>query len=503
MKSINKKLFTMLVAMSMAFTACEDNSTGGNMEEPPVTTEVMASNQGTVGGNQVTIETVTAAQDGWIVIHRSNATNDGPQVPEIIGKTMVDAGENSNVMIQLEEGVSNQETLWAMLHIDTGTIGEYEFDGQNGFDVPVTVNENIVMSSFRITQTNPEIMVQNQVNKGNIFTLDVNAAEAGWIVIHASNADNTGPKIPEIIGKTAINEGINENVEISVEGEISAGDMLYPMMHFDTGTIGEYEFDGQNGFDGPVLDGQEIVVTSFTVLENSSTLQASDQMVVNNSITVDVESDTDGWVVIHRSNATNDGPQVPEIIGKAPITAGMNNDVQIIFNDGEIVEDGETLWPMVHYDTGEKGTYEFDGVGIHDQPVITANGVLMTSIMVMGSTTSSVMANDQAATDNMVTIAEAMMEEDGFVVLHRDNGNDAPVVPASIGKAKLFLGNNTNVQVMLDDGETLQAGDKVWAMLHIDNGTTGMYEFDGSAESNDPPVFDESNNIVMIQFTIQ
>jgi hypothetical protein len=103
----------------------------------------------------------------------------------------------------------------------------------------------------------------------------------------------------------------------------------------------------------------------------------------------------------------------------------------------------------------------------------------------------------------MVTIAEAMMKEDGFVVLHRDNGNDAPVVPASIGKAKLFLGNNTNVQVMLDDGETLQAGEKVWAMLHIDNGTTGMYEFDGSSESNDPPVFDESNNIVMIQFTIQ
>ena len=103
----------------------------------------------------------------------------------------------------------------------------------------------------------------------------------------------------------------------------------------------------------------------------------------------------------------------------------------------------------------------------------------------------------------MITISEAMMQEDGFVVLHRDNGNDAPVVPASIGKAKLFVGNNTNIEVMLDDGETLEAGDKVWAMLHIDNGTTGDYEFDGSAESNDPPVFDESNNIVMVQFTIQ
>lgn len=493
----------MLVAMSTAFTACDESTTGGDTETDTTIPEVVTNTQGTSNGNMVTIAEVTAQQDGWIVIHRSNATNDGPMVPDIIGKTMVDAGTNTNVMIQLNEGVSNQEKLWAMLHIDDGTIGEYEFDGQSGFDGPVIVDENIVMTSFEIAQTNPKITVQDQVNKGNIFSMDVDAAEAGWIVIHASNADNSGPQIPEIIGKTMVNAGMNEGVEIKVEGEIAANATLYPMLHFDTGTIGEYEFDGNNGFDGPVLDGADVVVTSFTALENMSTLTANDQMVENNSITVDVDSDTDGWVVVHRSNATNDGPQVPEIIGKAQITAGSNTDVQIMFNDGEIVEDGETLWPMVHYDTGEKGVYEFDGVGIHDQPVVTANGVLMTSITVMGATAPSVMAADQSAMDNMVTIAEAMMQEDGFVVLHRDNGSDAPVVPASIGKAKLFLGNNTNIEVMLDDGETLQAGEKVWAMLHIDNGTTGAYEFDGSAESNDPPVFNESNNVVMVQFTVQ
>lgn len=503
MNSINKKLFIMLVAVSTAFVACDDNATSGDTDQDTTIPEVQANTQGTMNGNQVTIAEVTAKQDGWIVIHRSNAINDGPMVPDIIGKTQVDAGVNNNVNIQLTEGVSNEETLWAMLHIDDGTIGEYEFDGQSGLDAPVIVQENIVMTSFEIAQTDPKITVQDQVNKGNIFTLDVEAAEVGWIVIHASNAENSGPQIPEIIGKTAIDAGMNENVEISVEGEIAANATLYPMLHFDTGTMGEYEFDGQNGFDGPVLDGSDVVVKSFTVLENMSTLTANDQMVENNSITVDVNSDTDGWVVVHRSNATNDGPQVPEIIGKAQITAGTNTDVEIMFNDGEIVEDGEKLWAMLHYDTGAKGTYEFDGVGIHDQPVITADGVLMTSITVMGATTSSVTVADQTAMDNMITISEAMMQEDGFVVLHRDNGNDAPVVPASIGKAKLFVGNNTNIEVMLDDGETLEAGDKVWAMLHIDNGTTGDYEFDGSAESNDPPVFDESNNIVMVQFTIQ
>ncbi len=503
MNSINKKLFITLVALSTAFTACDESAVSENLEVDTTIPEVQANTQGTSDGNMVTIAEVTAKQDGWIVIHRSNATNDGPMVPDIIGKTQVSAGVNSDVMIQLNEGVSNDETLWAMLHIDDGTIGEYEFDGQIGFDGPVIVDENIVMVSFEIAQTNPKITVQDQVNKGNIFSMDVDAAEAGWIVIHASNADNSGPQIPEIIGKTMVNAGMNEGVEIMVEGDIATNATLYPMLHFDTGTMGEYEFDGNNGFDGPVLDGTGVVVTSFTVNENMSTLTANDQMVKNNSISVDVNSDTDGWIVVHRSNATNDGPQVPEIIGKAQITTGSNTGVEIMFNDGEIVEDGETLWPMVHYDTGEKGVYEFDGVGIHDQPVVTANGVLMTSITIMGATAPSVMAADQSAMDNMVTIAEAMMQEDGFVVLHRDNGSDAPVVPASIGKAKLFLGNNTNIEVMLDDGETLQAGEKVWAMLHIDNGTTGAYEFDGSAESNDPPVFDESNNVVMVQFTIQ
>lgn len=491
-----------MLVLGFGVTACDDNSAG---EEETTIPTVQANNQGTSNGNQVVISEINAPAQGWIVVHRSNSSNDGPQVPEIIGKTAVEEGINTNVSIQLEEGVANDEILWAMLHEDTGTIGEYEFDGESGLDLPVTFNGNIIMTSFEIMQTNPMVSAADQVNAGNTFTVSVDAAEDGWIVIHGPNANNDGPQIPEIIGKAPVSAGSNGEVTIMLdEGEsVSAGDNLFPMLHYDTGTIGEYEFDGNSGLDQPVFFEGNIVLTSFQVQANTSTLTAMDQMVKENAIMVDVDSNTEGWVVVHRSNATNDGPQVPEIIGKAPIEAGMNTGVEITFDEGVVVEDGEKLWPMVHFDTGTKGEYEFDGQNGFDLPVITADGILMTSIMVQGAATPSVVANMQPVDNNMLTIAEANTESIGFVVLHRDNGDNAPVVPASIGHGQVYLGQNNDLQITLDDGVSLESGAKVWAMLHIDNGTIGSYDFDGSAGSDDPPAFDDQDNIVMVQFTIE
>ena len=108
---------------------------------------VVARDQALAADGSVMIESVTASQDGWVVIHESNA--DGTvKVPDIIGKVAVKAGTTQNVSIKLDKQVSDMAKLWPMLHIDAGQIGTYEFPGA---DTPVVVNGQIVMQPIIVT----------------------------------------------------------------------------------------------------------------------------------------------------------------------------------------------------------------------------------------------------------------------------------------------------------------------------------------------------------------
>jgi len=225
--------------------------------------------------------------------------------------------------------------------------------------------------------------------------------------------------------------------------------------------------------------------------------------VMNNSIMVDLDADARGWVVVHRA-AEGGGPMVPDIIGKAPIEQGMNTNVQISFGDS-VVSDGEHLWPMVHYDTGTLGEYEFDGNSGLDQPMVINGNVLTTSMTISGST-PSVVANSQA-TDSDIAIAEANAMQRGFVVIHRntqtENGNDAPDVTGIIGKTDIYTGTNGDLTIDLGDN-SVESGEKLWAMLHIDSNDNGTYDFDVQDDPpSDPPVTDSNDNIVMVQFTVE
>lgn len=83
-----------------------------------------------VQGGSVTVKRVVAAQAGWMVIHADNGGNPGP----VLGQTAVNQGENTNVKVMVGNGVQASSKLHAMLHIDAGTKGTYEFPGP---DAPV------------------------------------------------------------------------------------------------------------------------------------------------------------------------------------------------------------------------------------------------------------------------------------------------------------------------------------------------------------------------------
>ncbi len=107
-----------------------------------VTPSVSVSDQAVQDG-MVMIDEVVAAQDGWLVIHAQKDGGIGP----VIGYAAVTAGSNTYLMVEIDP-MGATETLYAMLHIDEGVKGTYEFPGADG---PAKVDGKPVTPPFMVT----------------------------------------------------------------------------------------------------------------------------------------------------------------------------------------------------------------------------------------------------------------------------------------------------------------------------------------------------------------
>jgi len=211
--------------------------------------------------SSITVENVTAGQDGWIVAH----LDEGGKPGKVIGHTAVKTGENKDVKIKLSEDVPAGGKLWPMLHIDAGAIGTYEFPGP---DAPVIVDGNIVMKQIAVTAPaaaapaaaeKDAVDVDDQaIVNGSITVAEIYASQDGWIVAHLDEGGKPG----KVIGHTAVKKGESNNVVIKLSEDVPAGGKLWPMLHIDAGAIGTYEFPGP---DAPVIVDGNIVMKQIAV----------------------------------------------------------------------------------------------------------------------------------------------------------------------------------------------------------------------------------------------
>jgi len=104
----------------------------------------------------VTISSVDMAVDGWVVIHTTDA--DGKPGP-VIGHAAAPAGTTKDLSVAIDAEQATPQ-LFAMLHVDAGVAGTYEFPGD---DVPVTNEGAIVMAPFNIEEmaTSNEVTIAN------------------------------------------------------------------------------------------------------------------------------------------------------------------------------------------------------------------------------------------------------------------------------------------------------------------------------------------------------
>ncbi|MBE63318.1 MAG: hypothetical protein CMB89_13245 [Flammeovirgaceae bacterium] len=440
----------------------------------------------TLSQNMVHIANVTMDRSGWIVVHAS--TGEGPVVPGIISEPkMVSAGSTDDVMVELTDftDLSDGAMLYVMLHTDDGTAGEYEFDGANGFDNPIFDGSgNIVMTA--ITASAPTISVENQVVSENMVSIgDVNAAVDGWLVIHADNGEGAPGSV---LGQTMVMAGSNSDVMVDLgTATFAGGEKLFPMLHIESPADGEYGFP-DNG-DGPEIFGEDVVVVGFETIAPSGAISVADQILQGNTLSVgSITLDATGWVVVHKSNATNDGPEVPGIISTpVQLEAGTTADVAVTLT--EAVSADATLYVMLHTDNGEIGAYEFDGANGFDAPITTETFSVLSS-------SGSFTANDQVTSQDKIIVESITVGQPSWVVIHRDNGAGSFVAPGIISEpVALDAGTTADVEISLADGEGLTDGETLWIMIHNDNGTIGSYEFDG-ANGFDAPISFSSIDIM-------
>ena len=487
------------------FASCGDDDGDGDMD-PAITGSFVATNQ-EVEGNTVMVSSVTMSQDGWVVIHRDN--NGSPVVPGIISEPKwVEAGNSTDVEVMLKEGesVEEDEDIWIMLHTDNGQEEVYEFDGSNGLDGPITdAQGNVVTSPITVLgQATGSFTAENQAVRNNTVMIEsVTVNRKAWVVVHADNG-NGGPVVPDIISEPKqVEAGTTENVEVMLKDGVTVEDdqTIWIMLHTDDGTIGEYEFDGNNGLDAPLMADGNVVVSSIDVdLAATANFSVADQTIMENMITVSSATfNKDGWIVVHADNG-EDAPVVPAIISVPKyVEAGSSEDIMVEFKENADVMAGDKVWVMLHTDNGTTMEYEFDGENGFDGPILDDDGnVVMTQITVDLVAMGSLNISDQPILNNMLTVGSVTMNKAGWIVVHNDNGNDGPVVPAIISTPKYVeAGTTSEVELMINEADMSEIDGKVWVMLHTDDGTMMEYEFDGSDDSNDKPILDSENNIVM------
>jgi plastocyanin len=348
------------------------------------------------------------------------------------------------------------------------------------------------------TGTIPKIVTndQNSISNSVLFTQIV-TTQNGWIAIHADSNGSPG----DIIGFAKINQGDNNNVRVDIN-VCRATQTLIAMLHTDAGQIGVFEYPGA---DSPLLYNNQMITQNFKLNNFNDLRSQCSQTVVtasisvlsqtiadNNSVTIQlIVSPGRGWVVIQSD--TN------EEIGYAALTQGNNSNVSIQIDKSKSTQN---LTAQVRTDAGQIGVYEPSV----DAPIIVNNTAVQETFQVTnpdnnGGTDNNgtdsnqykpmVNVSDQNIINGQVIVDEIDTNTNSWIEIHADeNGSPGNI----IGYSQVGIGRDTNVVV---DVNTNQATETLYAMLHIDAGMVGVYEFPGA----DMPI-EIDGNIVQKEFTV-
>lgn len=153
-------------------------------QEITLTPSVVVVDQEILNGT-VKIDSVVSQGPGWLVVH---AQNDGAPGP-ILGYSQVTDGENSGVVVEID-AANATDTLYAMLHTDSGELGVFEFP--NGADTPVSVDGQVVTPGFQVLASGSGATSDALIQLGGNDALGAFLTDAEGMTLYGFMMDEPG-----------------------------------------------------------------------------------------------------------------------------------------------------------------------------------------------------------------------------------------------------------------------------------------------------------------------
>ena len=246
-----QRIFSTLLGVATIVAMASLSWVGAASAAPAPSQTINISDQNCCDTGEIMVNSVTAAQDGWIGIFKdSTATMD-----ELMGYAPVHQGQNVGFTADIDsQRVGDAATLYAALLVDTSGTGVFDVS-----TVALAPNTPIVAfatqatpqpaapaatpaSSAPVTQGNLtdqiNIKAQNCCDTGEVVIDSVTAAQDGWIGIFK----DANASMSELVGYTPLHQGQNVGLTADIDSQrVGDAATLYAALLVDTSGTGVFD----------------------------------------------------------------------------------------------------------------------------------------------------------------------------------------------------------------------------------------------------------------------
>ncbi|MEO8609260.1 MAG: hypothetical protein ABI690_15320 [Chloroflexota bacterium] len=340
----------------------------------------------------VMIDNVTAPKAGFVSIF---ATDSNGANAHLVGLAPVQAGTTDNLSVPID-GAMATPFLTAQVHVDDNQPGVFEFGHVTGADMPLT-GADAGFPAARAFKIAGIFSFDQQPVNNTVVIASVVSEIGGWLVIHAEANGQPGA----VLGQTLLKPGTNPAVKVTLSSD-GLTPVVWPMLHVDDTTIGTYEYGTVANADLPIFlgdvtatrpmkltdaptvflaDGSPLAAITVPSISASPQTFDSDPNAGLNFMVDNVISVGPGFVDVH---ADDDGHPSGSL-GHTAVLDGQNANVAVMLLPEMNMPITPVVWPMLHSDTNNNGTYDYLMIPGTDLAVVYNGDVVTQMVTLSGS----------------------------------------------------------------------------------------------------------------------